>query len=663
MHLSPSTSDLRVPRTAQSSVPRGHQPTRSQTHGRLRCAALSVAPQVVLALLAILLSTPLVAHAQYGGPAGNTLPESAAPDTYDPSLPDAYGRGPDDPHAGHDHAPGEPHDHGAERAAPLTRAQHQAFADAVELAPFRTLSVFDNGRVKILDTLAREHLRSIYGKEKFRDTRADTLDNEPRDADSTKTRKPYNYDPVFTLLDLAFNGAWYNDKPLLHAEVLPLRRRLLAHLPEDEQERWLKLGRLTPAMFVSAPVQAVYRGADTSREEAKGRDQLFFAFQTWQTTAERLRLMAPVVGSVDWTHPDQQAPASGAGVAGVPELWPQLAAAWRAGEAESVNVLLRELAHQIPQINAQQYPPAYRGTLERIYNRTGKFSIGYVFYALATLLLLLAMATGRGALRTLGVAALLLGLGAHTASFAIRAVLSGRWAIHNQYESFIAISLFAVILGVVMMFAKRMLVFGTAAAALGTVSLLTANLWAIPSNEVGQVAGILATSRILYVHVNMVLVSYSLIGLSFFVSLAYLFAHYVPGRQLAAVASAGTAGGNTALPTTTPPATATAGRKRMLADLDKAQLTLMQLAFYLLGVGILLGAYWADHAWGRWWAWDPKETWALITWIVYLIAIHVRFGVRDRGLVTAWLSVIGFVVMLWTYWGVNLLLSGLHSYA
>jgi len=101
----------------------------------------------------------------------------------------------------------------------------------------------------------------------------------------------------------------------------------------------------------------------------------------------------------------------------------------------------------------------------------------------------------------------------------------------------------------------------------------------------------------------------------------------------------------------------------MLADLDKAQLTLMQLAFYLLGVGILLGAYWADHAWGRWWAWDPKETWALITWIVYLIAIHVRFGVRDRGLVTAWLSVIGFVVMLWTYWGVNLLLSGLHSYA
>jgi len=624
---------------------------------------------LLLALLTTGLTTAAPALAQYGGPAGNTQPDvtggAHAPEDFDPTLPgsgvDAYGRPADDPHAGHDHAPDEPH----AASAPLTDAQHQAFADALDLSAFRKLSVFDNGRVKILDTLAREHLRSIYGKEKFRDTRADTLGADLKD------RKPYRYDPVFTLLDLAFNAAWYIDKPLLHAEVLPLRRRLLAHLPADEQERWLKIGRLTPAMFVSAPVQAVYRGADTSREEARGRDQLYYAFQNWQTTDARLRLMAPVPGGDEWMLPNAVPPAQGTGVASVPELWPQLAAAWRSGEAESVNVLLRELAHQIPQVNAGQYPPAYRGTLERIYNQTGKFSIGYVAYGIATLLLLLAMATGRGGLRVLGVAALLLGLGAHTASFAIRAVLSGRWAIHNQYESFIAISLFAVVVGVVMLFAKRMLVFGAAAAALGTLSLLVANLWAIPSHEVGQVAGILATSRILYVHVNMVLVSYSLIGLSFFVSLAYLFAHYVPGRELAAVATAGMDGPQPALAGGVAPNAegarhrrpATAGRKRMLADLDKAQLTLMQLAFYLLGVGILLGAYWADHAWGRWWAWDPKETWALITWIVYLIAIHARFGVRDRGLTTAWLSVIGFVVMLWTYWGVNLLLSGLHSYA
>ena len=105
------------------------------------------------------------------------------------------------------------------------------------------------------------------------------------------------------------------------------------------------------------------------------------------------------------------------------------------------------------------------------------------------------------------------------------------------------------------------------------------------------------------------------------------------------------------------------GPQKLLHDLDKAHVVILQLAFWLLGVGILLGAYWADHAWGRWWGWDPKETWALITWIIYLIVIHLRFGVKKPQLVTAWLSVIGFIVMLWTHWGVNLLLAGLHSYA
>ncbi|MCC7018031.1 MAG: cytochrome c biogenesis protein CcsA, partial [Rhodospirillales bacterium] len=105
------------------------------------------------------------------------------------------------------------------------------------------------------------------------------------------------------------------------------------------------------------------------------------------------------------------------------------------------------------------------------------------------------------------------------------------------------------------------------------------------------------------------------------------------------------------------------GRQALLRDMDRAQMVLVQLAFWILGVGVLLGAYWADHAWGRWWAWDPKETWALITWIIYLMVIHLRFAVKNRGLVTAWMSVVGFCVMLWCYWGVNLLLAGLHSYA
>lgn len=78
--------------------------------------------------------------------------------------------------------------------------------------------------------------------------------------------------------------------------------------------------------------------------------------------------------------------------------------------------------------------------------------------------------------------------------------------------------------------------------------------------------------------------------------------------------------------------------------------------------GLIFGAIWADQAWGRYWSWDPKETWSLITWFVYAFYIHARFLRGWRGKKIAILAVIGFFSTIFTYLGVNLLLSGLHAY-
>ncbi|MDW8003122.1 MAG: cytochrome c biogenesis protein CcsA, partial [Deltaproteobacteria bacterium] len=82
-----------------------------------------------------------------------------------------------------------------------------------------------------------------------------------------------------------------------------------------------------------------------------------------------------------------------------------------------------------------------------------------------------------------------------------------------------------------------------------------------------------------------------------------------------------------------------------------------------LTVGILSGSVWAHYAWGSYWSWDPKETWSLITWIIYALFLHGRFvrGWAEKTL--AILSIVGFLSVLFTYFGVNFLLSGLHSYA
>jgi len=78
--------------------------------------------------------------------------------------------------------------------------------------------------------------------------------------------------------------------------------------------------------------------------------------------------------------------------------------------------------------------------------------------------------------------------------------------------------------------------------------------------------------------------------------------------------------------------------------------------------GLVFGAIWADQAWGRYWGWDPKETWSLITWFVYAFYLHAKFIRGWRGAKTSMIAVVGFLVTIFTYLGVNLFLSGLHSY-
>jgi cytochrome c-type biogenesis protein CcsB len=88
----------------------------------------------------------------------------------------------------------------------------------------------------------------------------------------------------------------------------------------------------------------------------------------------------------------------------------------------------------------------------------------------------------------------------------------------------------------------------------------------------------------------------------------------------------------------------------------------MLFGFFWLSLGIITGAFWANQAWGSYWSWDPKETWSLITWLIYGGGIHARIIRGWSGKKIAWLSVIGFISVLFTYFGVNFLLSGLHSY-
>jgi cytochrome c-type biogenesis protein CcsB len=195
------------------------------------------------------------------------------------------------------------------------------------------------------------------------------------------------------------------------------------------------------------------------------------------------------------------------------------------------------------------------------------------------------------------------------------------------------------------------------------------------------------------VHVPIVVSSYAAFLVAFVFSVIYLIKYYAEDRfeGPAAVARnqarltpeyavASLAMGDAGLPTPPPytirqgtpaiDAAAAAGNATALwlkslpslAQLDVIVYRAVAIGLPLISIGIITGAAWAKEAWGAYWQWDPKETAALATWIVYLAYMHLHTRNNWRGLRTNWVSIIGFCIVIFTYLGVNIFISGLHSY-
>ncbi|MEX2672661.1 MAG: cytochrome c biogenesis protein CcsA [Phycisphaeraceae bacterium] len=658
---------------------------------------MRMAPATLLALVAIVFLAALPALAQYGGgapgPAGNQQPYSQG-----------GGGGAQQPGQGElgDIVPelGQ-----KSQDELLSVREHDAFADAVDLSPLRKLAVFHGGRAKILDTLARETVQNIHGRSRYERPAGDPRYRVgPADENGVATidvqRDPEvderRYDSLFTFMDLVLNGDYYIERPLLFVSHVDLRRAVATGLPDDEQERVMQEGRVAPRLFFHPAVQEALAPFQRQSIRAKQFNTVMMAAQTYMNAGNTLMLVSPAPNDDRWPHlrelaasdGDERAEARQGAVtqlanyggnaelnAEVIQIFRDLARHWQRGNAVEVNALVEELAAALPQVNPGTYPGELKRNVEYLYNITNRFTYAYLAYFVAFVALMLAFAAGWNKALLTGGVFLSIAFIMHTLGLVARIALSDRWwTIHNQFESFFMLTWFAALAGLILLLVKRQWIYAAAASAISAIMLMVANQVPIPSSDVAPVAGILATSNILYVHVNIMIISYALIALALILSIFYLITHYSSSEHTLKLANAGlhqssfaeVTGGGGATGDDDPANEAgpkTRGRAAMLNDLDQAQMVVIQMVFWLLAVGILLGAYWADHSWGRWWAWDPKETWALILWIVFLVAVHLRVAVKRRGLVTAWMSVLGFFMMIWTHWGVNLLLAGLHSYA
>jgi cytochrome c-type biogenesis protein CcsB len=168
------------------------------------------------------------------------------------------------------------------------------------------------------------------------------------------------------------------------------------------------------------------------------------------------------------------------------------------------------------------------------------------------------------------------------------------------------------------------------------VGLMTVALVFFPST-VHPLVPALQANRILAIHVTSMVLAYSSLSISFGAACLYLLRGRSPSGWLS--------------------------RLPERESLDEIGYWSVLVGFPLLTLGIALGAYWASSAWGRYWGWDPKETAALLTWFVYAGYLHARVLRGWEGNRSAWLLVLGFGAILFTYFAVNFVFAGLHSYA
>jgi cytochrome c-type biogenesis protein CcsB len=214
----------------------------------------------------------------------------------------------------------------------------------------------------------------------------------------------------------------------------------------------------------------------------------------------------------------------------------------------------------------------------------------------------------------------------------VRAYLVGRGPWGNLYEFSVAFA-FGILLGYLYL-GRRYPLKAIAFLPIGVATFLLIYAFTLPQ-EISPLVPALDNPPLLTIHVAMAMLSYGILAISFGAAVGYL----IQGRENRV--------------SWLPPAKV----------LDEVAYRAVIIGFPIFATLIILGSWWASIAWGRYWGWDPKETSALVTWLIYAVYLHARSQRGWAGRPAALILVIGFVAVMFTYLGGNLFFGGLHSYS
>lgn len=478
------------------------------------------------------------------------------------------------------------------------------------------LPVQDGGRIKPYDTFSREALQLVTGRQTFQGRPAVEIVTTwlltPQAWDDKKIIE-IPHKGLKESLKLDVNEKYFASEDLVRNDRIGLLFQELANKLETKE-------KLDPYY------QAVAR--------LRNQIDLFMGIREGVTVR-----VAPQAAGEQWVPLNKLddnlrikfSEISKAFITALPNDVPQQSA-----EADQLKTAIDEFTKTAREINPAAYASDRDIKVEVHFNSFHPFQKTWIVYLLATLALAFAWQSGRKRWYQAGWALSIIAFLLHTYGFALRIYLTGRPPVSNMYESVVwvgyGIVLFAMIFEA---FQRRkfILLAGTATAVLCLIVADSAP--AILDRSLQPLEPVLRSTLWLTVHVLTITISYSAFFLAFALGDLALF-YFLKGEN---------------------------ERSEKVRAVVQSIYRAIQVGVVLLAAGTILGGVWADYSWGRFWGWDPKETWAFIALMGYLAVLHGRLVglIREFGMAAS--AVVTFSLVLMAWYGVNFVLgAGLHSY-
>ncbi|HYY36081.1 MAG TPA: cytochrome c biogenesis protein CcsA [Candidatus Binatia bacterium] len=483
------------------------------------------------------------------------------------------------------------------------------------------LAIQDGGRRKPVDTFAKEALIRITGRSTYTDK-------------TGRTWRPND----FVLSALIETHDWKNE-PM----VLISLGQLVEQLGLDKTQRRFSFGQLTGStelQRLATEAQALKRAekplSRVQQEALSVSDRLTLLAHVMDGSA-LLIVPAPMQETDPWVDPSGWSKYyTEAQFAPIQVQLQTVAKSYVQGDGFNLSRAANQLHENLHALSPSIYPQDQQLRLEYFYNHFEAFYRAIWCYGIALVILITAHLRKRGrALQNIGVVVAVLGLAFQAAGNAMRCMIAGRPPVTNMYESIIWVSFAVSFFGMIFFARYRAPVYLLAALPVTLTALLLVHQMpiAMPSS-IDPLVPVLRDNFWLTVHVLTITLSYAAFAL------AMGFGHILLWRYARNPTAA-----------------------RADAPMHFWLYRVLQLGVLLLAAGTILGGVWANYSWGRFWGWDPKETWALIALLCYILALHGRLAGwwTQFGLAVA--SVVCFLAVLMAWYGVNFVLGkGLHSY-